>query len=665
MNTYSQQASLTRLRPTVHEVKTVSLKSEIDGLQKRMEGGLFPPRVLGVLQHTRDAILLVAMDGRIAEANEAAERLYGYSHDEILKLRIRDLCPADGADLVARQMEQANNEGILFEARHRCRDGSEIPVEVNSKGVNVDGEIQLLSVIRDIRSRCDARRASEERFRAIVEKSSESFLLVGRDGNLIYASPSISKITGIDAAQLVGRRFTEHTHPDDREECENELLGNLLDRPQEMRRLKIRVRHADGSWRVMDATATNLLDAEAVGGVLIHFQDVTERDELERQLRYAQKMEAVGTLAGGLAHDFNNMLFAIMGFTTIAMRQSGDNKELQVVLEQVMQASRRSSELVRQLLLFSKQGETKAAEISVGSILTETCKLVKPTLPATVNLSLRLEAECDIVKADPIHVQQVIMSLCANAAHAMRQEGGGLDLSIQNVAESERARVLGLSAPCGWLCLTVADSGSGIPAEHMDRIFEPFFTTKRTDEGTGLGLSVVHGIVASAGGHIEVASEVGKGTTFRVFLPLCRASIGFTGEASDGTIPPAMRVVYVDDEPTLTEMMVGFLTIDRCQVSTFGSGEAARDAFLGDPSSWDLMIADYSMPGMNGLELIEEVRRTRPGLPAVLITGDEGRSDCEEQCRTQSVVLKYKPLTLDEMRSAMVEAMRIAPAQPS
>ena len=422
--------------------------------------------------------------------------------------------------------------------------------------------------------------------------------------------------------------------------------------------MTIRLKHADGSWHIMECLATNLLDHPAVKGLLVNCQDVTERNTLERQFRQAQKMEAIGTLAGGVAHDFNNMLFAIIGFTSMALKRAKKDKLLTEDLEQVLTASRRSADLVRQLLIFSRQGEKASVEVAVTPILKETFKLLRSTVPASIAFRLQMQAAHDVVKADPIQIQQIIMNLGTNAFHAMREQGGTLTFQLEELPQAPQRQEL--EAPHGWLRLSVSDTGCGIAQENIERIFEPFFSTKEVGKGAGLGLAVVHGIVTGAKGFIEVESEPGQGTTFKLHLPLL-ASAAATPNNGTQTLHAAganQRVLCVDDEHALTNMIKRTLEPLGYRVTTFNDSTAALTAFQQHPQDYDLLLTDHGMPGLTGRDLIKGIRLVRLDIPIILLTGYDSEMVTADECKELNIFLRHKPLTQEELAQALHVALR-------
>ena len=560
------------------------------------------------------------------------------------------------------------NRAVPLELRMVARDGGQRWARISARPRLRNGRILgVRGTLIDITENRQSQQAlwiSEERFRTLVEKAADSFVLVDEQGTVQYASPPIFRSTGRRPEEVIGRGFVDHVHPESRAETQAALAG-LLARPGASTRLCVRIAHTDGSWRLLDAQATNLLHHEAVRAILITCQDITQRDSLERQLRHAQKMEAIGTLAGGIAHDFNNMLFAISGYATLGLKRAARNRELRRDLEEILVASRRSADLVHQLLLFSRQREEPEADIPVKPILKETFRLLRSTLPATIRLRLEMPAAHDRVRADPVQLQQVMMNLATNAFHAMRQAGGELSLTLE-----ERSGVpvpSDVPAHDDWLCLVVRDTGCGIQPEHLERLFEPFFTTKPVGEGTGLGLAVVHGIVAAAHGFIRVESAVGKGTCFRVFLPLQPdAEAGAAPEpAAAPAGGPRLRVLCVDDESTLTAMLKRILEEVGFEVTTFNESPAALEALKRAPDAYDVVLTDQTMPVLTGLQLVREARAAGIAVPAVLITGYGTEHVTPAQCRELDAVHLAKPVRQDLLIRTLREAAQSAKEAPT
>ncbi len=350
--------------------------------------------------------------------------------------------------------------------------------------------------------------------------------------------------------------------------------------------------------------------------------EMEERQRVEQQLRESQKMEAVGTLAGGIAHDFNNILAAIIGFTEMVVDDVSDKKDVQEKMEQVLKAGLRGRELVRQILTFSRKTPAEFRVVPLGPLIRETFRLLRASLPTSISMSLNLEADQEAVYADSSQIQQVLMNLCTNAAYAMREAGGKLEISLGRVTLGPNDPLPEADTPPGdYVVISVRDTGVGMDEAVKEHIFEPFFTTKPRKQASGLGLSVVYGIVKSHKGSIMVLSEPGKGSVFRVFFP--RADVAdAVQEADSGPVQSgSQRILFVDDEEILGEMGRTMLERLGYRVSVQTDSTQALRNFAEHPDEFDLVITDQTMPKMTGMALAEKLLQIRPEIPIILCTG--------------------------------------------
>ncbi len=371
-------------------------------------------------------------------------------------------------------------------------------------------------------------------------------------------------------------------------------------------------------------TATPIVDDFGKISGIAHFaKDVSEQKKLEFQLLQAQKMEAIGTMAGGIAHDFNNILAAVMGYTELAMMDLQQDLPAYAKLAEVTRAGKRARDLVAQILTFSRHSEAKREPLELRSIVKEAMKLLRASLPSTMEMTQKVSDQPCWVLADPVQIHQVLMNLCINASHAMRGKGGVLLVTLASEEiDASRAALNPDLRPGAYVHLGVRDNGQGMEQDVAARIFEPFFTTKQVDEGTGMGLAVVHGIVKSHQGAIEVASVSGQGTVFDLYFPRI-TEVGEIGvvrgdlQISRGS----ERILFVDDEPTLVELGKQMLEVLGYQVQALGDSREAWALFVADPEGFDLVITDLTMPGMTGAQLAEKILVLRPGMPIIMTTG--------------------------------------------
>ncbi len=377
--------------------------------------------------------------------------------------------------------------------------------------------------------------------------------------------------------------------------------------------------------------------------------DMTEQRRMEEHLRQAQKMEALGTLSGGIAHDFNNMLSAIVGFTELLSGHAAIGSRDERHLRRIMEASLRGRELVRQMLLFSRKSDEEKKPIRLSSIVRESVKLLRASIPSSITMKVDVAGESGFILADPVQVQQVFMNLCTNAAHAMREKGGTLNITLDDFSvASSTGNGLDI-APGSYLRLVVRDTGVGIPKDIIDKVFDPFFTTKKPGEGTGLGLSVVHGIVTQSKGYITVESEVDAGSTFTVYFPKT-ADGSSTVEAGEQDIPTGSeRILFVDDEEVLVEMGEEILAELGYEVTSRTSSQEALSLLKEDPSCFDLVVTDQTMPDMTGLELAKKILAIKADMPIIMCTGYSHTVDADKAKAAGIKAFAMKPLTKREI----------------
>ena len=397
-------------------------------------------------------------------------------------------------------------------------------------------------------------------------------------------------------------------------------------------------------WRITAIPICNNVDE--LEHVLFIGEDITTQLIIAEEVRQSHKLESLGILAGGIAHDFNNILSGIRGYTELALGQVKDQSLLKDYLLEVSQAGKRATELVRQILTFSRRGEGKLVSTDLPAIVEEVVKLLRSSFPAKVMVKKRIDRGVKPVLADPVQMHQVVMNLLTNASHAMDPWGGELTVSVQPIDLpgyiSEQNPEL---IPGEYLLLTVADTGIGMTKEVLESMFDPYFTTKPSGQGTGLGLSVVHGIVKECGGHIGVESTPGEGTVFTIYLPTIEpASTDAEKESIAGMLEGTETIMVVDDEPEILKIARTILELHGYSVLTERNSQRALEAVVDAPEAIDLLIADITMPHLSGDQLAREVLAVRPDLPVILMTGYTDLSADQIRKRDKVSALVMKPL---------------------
>jgi len=514
--------------------------------------------------------------------------------------------------------------------------------------------VGAISTIEDITDR----KLAEEKYRSIFENALDGIFQTTPTGRIINANPAFARILRYHSpAELCGS-FIDITHelyvhPERRRE-----LLDLVEKQGLVRDFEVEYLRKDQSvvWINLNMRAVR----NSMGEMLYlegTAQDLTERKVLEARLLQAQKMETIGTLAGGIAHDFNNILAAIVGYTEIAKSRLRQ-KELSTYLDRVLDASERARNLVGQILTFSRSAEQELRPVDLTSVTHETLKLLHATIPSTITIHHTIASELHAVLADPTQIHQVLINLCTNSAQAMREKGGMIQVTVENV-ELTPGMVAGMGGlrPGPYVKLTVNDTGTGIEPELVHRIFDPFFTTKQPGEGTGLGLSVVYGIVCGYGGTIAVQTRPGAGTTFSVYLPAIE-------DIAQPEVKPAQplphgseRVLFVDDEPVLAEMGREMLESLGYRVRATTDSIQAIQIFRADPDSFDLVITDMTMPGMTGVDLSREILKIKPNIPIILCTG-YSELITEEKAKAMGIQgFAFKPLNFRSITELICQVL--------
>jgi PAS domain S-box-containing protein len=514
---------------------------------------------------------------------------------------------------------------------------------------------------RDLTLTNDLLMRSEARFRDVAESTTDLIWETDEEGRFTYVSPKAKDIMGYECQEMIGKRPMDFV-PEPQKKEYTQLIRDISESREPFRRIAVMIHHKDGQLVFLEISGVPFLDDQGVfkgNRGIVHditdrIRDEKERKQLERQFQQAQKMEALGALAGGIAHDFNNILGAIIGYAQLAQLHSAEDQKIKRYTGQLCKASERAKGLVQQILTFSRQSKTEKIHVDISEVVKETLKLIRASIPSTIEIKHNISSNLGTVKADQTQIHQVVMNLCMNAFHAMKKAGGELNVVLSQAKTSaENCQNYQDVRPGKYAKLTISDTGHGMDEDTVTRIFEPYFTTKEKGEGTGLGLATVHGIVKNHGGGIKVSSEPGVGTSFHILLPVAEISAETTAEQSDVLPKGNEQILFVDDEKILIDVGKELLESIGYKVETRISAYDALEAFQAKPDKYDLIITDMTMPKMTGEKLAKRIKKIRPNIPILMCTGFStmvALGDMEEM-GIHSILMK--PLTINDLANTV------------
>ena len=561
--------------------------------------------------------------------NKKHEEMTGYSADELSHLNPLSWYD-DKADIL--RVEAAINDVFTKgygegEVPMRIKNGKKLMMHFTGSRLVMNGNKYFVGVGTDITDRKQAEEAlkkSEVRYRSMMESITDQLYICSPDFTVEYMNPAMISRLGRNAT---GERCHNALHGLDYrcdwcvfnkvakgESIETTIIGPLDGRTYRVTNMPVQNQNGTVSKMSIFRDITGYLKA------------VAEKEKLEQELRQAQKMESIGTLAGGIAHDFNNILYPIMGFAELSLEDLPENHPVKENLKDILQGAKRARDLVKQILAFSSQREEEQKPLVLSPLIQETLKLLRSTIPSNIDIQKELYDTQDCVLVSPIEIHEIVMNLCTNAYHAMEETGGTIRICLY---KSEPDPKLNLSHG-DYCCLSIHDTGIGIPTEIINNIFDPYFTTKEQGKGSGLGLSVVHGIIKKAHGAISVESIPGKGTVFKIYLPITSA-INKPDETSEDkpSLGGNEKILFVDDEVAIVKLGVRLLEKLGYTVTGKNSSIEALALFKSAPDAFNLVITDMTMPQMVGTEFAAKLMETRPDIPIIICTGFSERVDIE------------------------------------
>ncbi len=615
-----------------------------------------------LLDLAQDAILVRDSEGRITFWNSGATKTYGYTEEEVkgrvTRILLNSGYPEPLEQIIEHLSKDGHWEGEIFHSR---KDGKRIVVE--SRWAVLPGKDRqmpaaILQINRDITER---KIAEQERLRlaTAVEQIAEGIAIMDPKGSILSANPAFAKHHGLQQQDIVGRSFREILQVD---EEDTEIIKKMRESLESGKVWTghLTERSPSGRVRELDLAVSPIRDGSGrlVNSIAVE-RDVTQETLLQEQIRQRQKMEALGTLAGGIAHDFNNILLAIQINTELTLAGEAANSSNAQRLGQVLEAAKRGKDMVKQIITFSRQKEQERQPVEILPIIREALEFLRVSLPKTIEISEKIEAESAMAMADPTQIHQVLINLGSNAAYAMREKGGSLEIGLSEIFLDEETASAHIDLKPGpHLCLTVRDTGHGVAPEVLDRMFEPFFTTKKPGEGAGMGLAVVHGIVKSHSGAITVSSQLGEGTVFTIYLPRIIGPRQVMGEKQEPFPKGTERILFVDDEAIQVRAMNRLLKYLGYRVVGLSDGSKALEVFHRRPGAFDLVIMDQTMPHITGIELAREMLKIKPGLPVILCTGYSENLNEEEALASGVRTMMMKPFSMKEIAETIRRVLR-------
>ncbi len=622
---YVMKDNLARLVPAVQrelqdaEVRRKNRRAE-EALRESEE------RYRALYEDNPTAYFTMDAGGIVLSVNRFGAAELGYEVDELVGKPVIDIFCSEDRGLALRQFSLCLKnplQVVRWESRKVRKDGTVLWFKEAARSVRrPDGNPVVLVVSEDVTER---KSTEEERARlaTAIEQCAEAIFITSTSWIIRYVNPAFEDISGYSREEIIGK----HT----RTILGNENSGAFWDK---LARImddgdvwsgRLINRRKDGKVYEAEVTASPVRDKSGtiISYVTIH-RDITNEVRLEKQLRHAQKMEAIGTLAGGISHDFNNILTAIIGFAQMARYKIPATNPVRHDLDRVIEAGARATDLVRQILTFSRKTEQEQRPVQIAAVVKEVLSLLRSSLPSTIEICCEIAIPPweSMVLADTTQIHQVLMNLSTNAAHAMRNTGGILTVKLTStVADTSLISINPDLKPGPYICLSITDTGHGMEPQVLERIFDPYFTTKVPGEGTGLGLAVVDGIVKGGNGAISVASEPGKGTTFHVFWPQVSGDVQPESETASPIPSGGERVLFVDDEILLVELGAEMLQTLGYRVTCRTDSTEALELFRSQPEAFDLVITDMTMPNLTGKDLARKIMEIRTDIPVILCTG--------------------------------------------
>ncbi|MBF0497691.1 MAG: PAS domain S-box protein [Deltaproteobacteria bacterium] len=667
-----------------HEIKLLKMVAEIfaNALEHERGGVALREsenRYRVVLDSSADPIIVYDHERNVSYTNPAFSRTFGWTPEEISDRELNFIPEAKQPEMeTAMQRLASGPEDYLYFESIRL-DKNHVPIDVSvSMAAHRSPEGGLLAVVTNLKDITDWKRAekdlqqSQVRFKALYEKSlrteevyrslfdasADAIVLYDLEGRTRYISPAFTKIFGWTLDEVVNTRIP--FLPEAEKETTLKIIVDIIKTGAPCHGFESKRMSKDGRSLDVSISASRYDDhAGRPDGLLVVLRDITQQKLLQAQLQHAQKMDAVGALAGGVAHDFNNILQAIMGYIQLLLLDKDENHPEYEELRAIEQAARRATELTQQLLTFSRKVESKKRPMELNMEIMQVKKLLARTIPKMISIDLDLADDLGLIDGDPAQIEQVLMNLGVNAKDAM-PEGGRLSFKTRNVTlDEEYCRMHPGMKPGSYAQITISDTGQGMGRDVQEHIFDPFFTTKEVGKGTGLGLSIVYGVVKDHGGNITCYSQPGQGTEFRIYLPELDIEACLEQDPDAEEMPPGgdETILLVDDEAAISNLVTQLLVTHGYSVLTAANGFEALQVYKQNVDQIALIILDLNMPEMDGRACLEQLRQMDPEVKVIIYSGFSSESVKESAIAAGAKTFLTKPFNVVKMLTVIREVL--------